>query len=160
MAGLLDRFREFVAGVETHSEPDEREQRRVAVSALMFRVIDADGTVRDSEEARLREILSETYGLDAEGVEALARAGREADHGATDLYEHTSLLRRSLEMDERVKLIELLFELAYADQSLHEGEDATVKRIAELMGVDARDRVLARREVAERNDASVLPDES
>ena len=160
MSGLLDRFRELLTGFETEDEPDERESRRIAVAALMYRVVDADGTIRESELARLNELLRETYGLDEAGASALLSAGRDADHGATDLYEHTSTLRRSLEMDERVRLVELLFELAYADESLHEGEDATVKRIAELLGVDARDRVLARREVAERHGASVLPDES
>ena len=156
---LLDRFRDLLASLEPEEdEADETERHRIAVSALMFRVVDADGTVRESERRRLRDLLAETYGRDAAGVEALAEAGRTADHGATDLYEHTSLLRRSLEMEERVRLIELLFELAYADQSLHEGEDATVKRIADLLGVDPRDRVLARRAVAERTGASITPE--
>ena len=160
MTPLFDRVRELLAGLAPEDEgaPDEAEARRVAVAALMFRVVDADGTVRESEATRLREVLAESYGLDAARADALAEAGRAADHGATDLYEHTSLLRRSLEMEERVRLIELLFELAYADDSLHEGEDATVKRIAELLGVDARERVLARRAVAERRGASVTPE--
>ena len=158
---LVERFRDLLASLEPASEaPDgsEAERLRVATAALMVRVVEADGVVRDSERARLRDLLRETHDLDGAGVEALVEAGRAADHGATDLYEHTSLLRRSMEMEERVRLVTLLFELAYADRTLHEGEDVTVKRIAELMGVDARERVLARREVAERIGASVTPE--
>ena len=158
MSGLLDRLRDLVGGFEDASDaPDEAERLRVSMAALMVRVIEADGKVTDAERAELRRALAEATGLDDAGIAALAEAGRAADHGATDLYEHTSLLRREVEMERRVHLVGMLYELAFADDALHEGEDATVERIASLLGVDPRDRVLARKAAADRRGASPIP---
>ena len=63
---------------------------------------------------------------------------------AVDLYQFTSILNRSLEPEAKVHFIELLWNLAYADGYRHELEDHVVWRIADLMGVSNRDRVLAR----------------
>ena len=156
--GVLDRVRDFLLGLAApdDEQPDEAERLRIARTALMFRVIDADGKVLDEESEALRDTLARTYGLDGDGVDELVRLGQRADHGATDLYEHTSLIRRVTDMEERERLVEVLFELAYADEELHEGEDATVKRISDLLGVDPRARVLARKNVADRHGLSAI----
>ena len=126
----------------------------VARTALLVHIMDADGKTLPEERATLLRVLAEAYHLDEDGAARLIKAGERADHGATDLYQHTSLLRRSTSEQEREELVRLLFEIAYADQELHEGEDALVKRIADLLGVDPRARVLARREVASDRGAS------
>ena len=129
---------------------------RIARVALLIRVIDADGRTLPEEREAMMTVLREAYALDSDGLARLVEAGQRADHGATDLYEHTSLIRRSTSPEERARLVEMLFEIAYADEELHEGEDATVKRIADLLGVDPRVRVDARRRVAQRHGASVI----
>ena len=158
MSGVFDRLRDLVGGFAPASDaPDEDERLRVATAALMVRVIEADGKVTETERAELRRALTEATGLDDAELDALAEAGRAADHGATDLYEHTSLIRRAVDMEMRVRLVGMLYELAFADDELHEGEDATVERIASLLGVDPRDRVLARKAAADRRGTSPLP---
>ena len=156
---LFDRLREALDAIAP-PEPtptDAGEELRVAAAALMVRTVDADGRVLPEERAALERALAETYGLDAAGVGALIERGRAADHGATDLYQHTRVLRRRTDPEERAQLVGLLYEIAFADSELHEGEDATVTRIADLLGVDPRDRVLARKAAAERRGLPVLP---
>ena len=156
---LLDRLRDaLVSLAPPEAEPtDEGDRLRVAAAALMVRTVDADGRVLPEERAALERALAETYDLDPAGVAALIVRGEGADRGATDLYEHTSVLRRRTEPEERAALVGLLYELAFADDELHEGEDATVTRISDLLGVDGRDRVLARKEAADRRGLPVLP---
>lgn len=156
---LFDRVREALSAIAPH-EPqptDEGTALRVAAAALMVRTVDADGRVLPEERAALERALAETYGLDESGVRDLIRRGEAADHGATDLYEHTRVLRRRTEHDERARLVGLLYELAFSDDELHEGEDATVTRISDLLGVEPRERVLARKEAAERRGLPILP---
>ena len=59
---------------------------------------------------------------------------------------------RSLSGEERLKFIELLWEIVYSDGENHELEDNLVWRVAELLGVDGRDRVLLRQAVQARVD--------
>ena len=129
----------------------------MAATALMVRTVDADGRVLPEERAALERALAETYRLDAAGVAALIERGARADGAATDLYAHTSALRRRTTPEERAALVGVLYELAFADDELHAGEDATVTRISDLLGVDPRDRVLARKEAADRRGLPVLP---
>ena len=79
-------------------------------------------------------------------------AARAADNEAVDLYQFTSVLMRSLSGEERLKFIELLWEIVYSDGENHELEDNLVWRVAELLGVDGRDRVLLRQAVQARVD--------
>ena len=142
---MLDQIRTFLSGLRdsNQDEPDPRNPD-VAAVALFFHVIGADGVVDEVESEKLRSLIAQEYDLDAAGMRRLIEAGRQADREAVDLYQFTSVLNRSLEPDRKVHFIELLWNLAYADGYRHELEDHVVWRIADLMGVSSRDRVLAR----------------
>lgn len=127
-----------------------REDPRLAAAALMYHVIGADGVYSDAEMDRLGEVLQETYSLNDETLGRLMAAARDADSEAVDLYQFTSVLMRVLSAEERVRFIELLWEVVYADGENHELEDNLVWRVSELLGVDGRDRVLLRQAVQAR----------
>lgn len=150
---MFDRILKFLndlpGGTEAGGTPDINDPR-VASAALMVHVMDADGIRRDAEFGRLREMLGKTYGLDSEGVDELLRAGEEADKDAVDLYAFTSVITRHLDHEARLELIELLWEMVYADGELHELEDNVVWRIAELIHVERRDRIELRQRVEAR----------
>ena len=132
-------------GARPHAAGDEV---RVAAAALLFHVMDADGIRQDIEWERFKQILAETYSVSGEELLALARAGKKADDEAIDLYAFTSVLKRHLDADGRKAFVQLLWEMVYADGELDELEDNVVWRIAELIGVERRDRIEARQRVA------------
>ena len=117
---------------------------RVAASALLYHVMNADGVRQDAEWERFKAILGETYGVSGADLEQLAQAGEKADNEAIDLYAFTSVLKRHLDADARKAFIGLMWEIVYADGELNEMEDNVVWRVAELIGVERRDRVEAR----------------
>ena len=80
----------------------------------------------------------------------MLRDARQSEQEAVDLYHFTSLVKRRLNAEGRAKLIEMMWEIAYADGAVHEFEDNVVWRVAELIGVEARERVLLRQQVALR----------
>ena len=112
----------------------------------MYHVMDADGVRQDAEWERMKELLSESYGVTGEELDRLVAAGGEADQDAVDLYAFTSVLKRHLDEEARVEFIGIMWEIVFADGELHELEDHTLWRVAELIGVDRRDRILARQE--------------
>ena len=75
-------------------------------------------------------------------------AGERADNEAIDLYAFTSVLKRHLDAEARKAFIGLMWEIVYADGELHELEDNTVWRVAELIGVERRRPGRARRKAA------------
>lgn len=132
------------AGVSDGDSASDRDDPRIAAAALMYHVMDADGVRHDVEWERMKQLLSETYGVTGEALDRLVEAGGEADEEAVDLYAFTSVLKRHLEPEARIEFIGVLWELVFADGELHELEDNIVWRVAELIGVDRRDRVLER----------------
>ncbi len=121
-----------------------KDDPKVAAAALRIHVMDADGDRQQSEVARLKEMLSEQYDVHGDTLEALFRAAEKADQEAIDLYAFTSVLKRHLDDKARVEFIGIMWEIVYADGELHELEDNTVWRVAELIGVDSRDRIAMR----------------
>jgi uncharacterized tellurite resistance protein B-like protein len=93
-------------------------------------------------------VLGESYSLSGAELDELALAGEQADREAVDLYAFTSVLKRHLDAGGRKAFIGLMWEIVFADGELHELEDNTVWRVAELLDVERQDRIAARRRVA------------
>ncbi|MDQ2634008.1 MAG: TerB family tellurite resistance protein [Pseudomonadota bacterium] len=161
---MFDRIIAFLkdlpSGETGRGRPGGSDDPRVAAAALMYHVMDADGVRHDAEWERMKEILAEAYGLSGQALDRLVAAGGEADDNAVDLYAFTSVLKRHLDETARIEFVGLMWEIVFADGELHELEDHTLWRIAELIGVDRRDRILQRRKAqAEAPDAIGRPTE-
>jgi uncharacterized tellurite resistance protein B-like protein len=151
---MFDRLLTFLGdmpGGKPRRKQLSADDPKVAAAALMFHVIDADGERRDAERRRLKELLAEAYGLSGQELDRLVRAGEEADQEAIDLYAFTSVLKRSLSHEGCAEFVKIMWEIVYADGELHELEDNVVWRVAELIGVDSRERVALRQLVQERH---------
>ncbi len=147
---MIDRLLAFLKdlpGGGAVAEKD-RDDPRVAVAALMIHLMDADGLRLDSEVGSLKEALTSLFGATDEDLESLVEAGENADSEAVDLYAFASVIKRHLDAEARAGLVGLLWDVVYADRERHELEDNLVWRIAELVGVDSRERIELRRRAA------------
>lgn len=152
---MFDAFREFMRSIGDDRGSGELtgDDPRVAAAALLFRISDADGIVTKDERDRLKAALAEEFGLEAPEADRIAEAGQAADSEAVDLYRFTSVLKHQLDEERRVRFVELLWEVTYADGEVHELEDNLIWRVSELLGVSTRDRMLMKREAATRSGA-------
>lgn len=146
---MFDILKKFVSDLSETEEPETfmHDKLQLAEAALMYHVIAADGVIREEEKQRMAEVLSRQFDLSEEETASLAKEARIADNEAVDLYKFTSILKRALPEEERIKIIEHLWEMVFADGVLHELEDNIVWRIAELLAVDSRNRVLLKQRV-------------
>ncbi|MCO5064528.1 MAG: TerB family tellurite resistance protein [Rhizobiaceae bacterium] len=153
---MLERMMAFLkdlplSGASGASRDDDP---RVAAAALLYHVMNADGIRQDVEWDRIKVLLAEQYGLEQAELDRLVAAGEKADAEAIDLYTFTSVLKRHLDEQQRIHFVRMLWDVVYADGEVHELEDNTLWRIAELIGVDRRDRITARQEAAEQRAAT------
>jgi uncharacterized tellurite resistance protein B-like protein len=126
------------------------EDSRLAEAALMFHVIAADGEIRTEEREKMLEILSQQYEFSSEEMTEIFDAAAKADSESVDLYRFTSVLKKALDRDQRIAIIERLWEVVFADGKMHEFEDNVVWRIAQLMEVETVDRVAMKQRVRAR----------
>lgn len=159
---MLDRLQAFFQSVmqdrpKAAFAPDDP---RIAVAALCLQVMEADGVVRDAERVKLREILKDQYALDDAALDALIAAGQDAESEAVDYYRFTTELKRQLNEEQRQQLVGLLWDIVYADGNRSEMEDHAIWRVADLLGVSARERIVQRQEAAERAGLGAIDDAS
>lgn len=152
MADMFERVLSFLRDIPGSADPRAAlsDDPRIAAAALMYHVMDADGVRQDAEWERIKGLLAELYNVSGDALETLISEGLKAEGEAIDLYAFTSVLMRTLDEAERVRLIRVLWDVVYADGEVHELEDNTLWRVAELLGVDRRDRVAMRQEAARR----------
>jgi uncharacterized tellurite resistance protein B-like protein len=124
---------------------------RVATCALFLEMSHIDGVVSREESDRIVSILNKEYGLTHEEVEGLIHeAGRQLKE-SVDLWQFTNLINQNYTEAERIRVVELVWEIAYTDGKLDQHEDYFVHKIANLLRlthhqlIDAKLRVKDRR---------------
>lgn len=157
---MLDRLQAFFQSVMQDQPkavfaPDDP---RIAVAALCLQVMEADGVVRDAEREKLREILKNQYDLDGAALDALIAAGQDAENQAVDYYRFTTELKRQLDEEQRQQLVGILWDIVYADGTRSEMEDHAIWRVADLLGVSGRERIVQRQGAAQRAGLGTIDD--
>jgi uncharacterized tellurite resistance protein B-like protein len=150
---MFDRFRSFLDSFSSDQNAKgefTEENPKVAMIALCLQVIDADGLVLDSEKHALKTVIQQQYGLDEAQYSKLLSAGENAERASVDYYKFTSVLKKVLNEEQQAELIGILWEIVYADGERSELEDNIVWRVAELLGVPSRVRIMKRQEVVAR----------
>jgi uncharacterized tellurite resistance protein B-like protein len=120
---------------------------RLAVAALLVHLAAVDGSVSEPEKLAVRKALMQHFGLEEASVRELIHEARRRDADAVDYYHFTSALA-GLEESQRIAIIRMMWQVVFADKQNHELEDNMVWRIAELIGVSARQRTILRNEIA------------
>ena len=154
---MLDILTKFVSDLTSSEEPEKfiHDRKQLAEAALMYHVIAVDGVITEDEKKRMGESISKQFGLDETATESLMADAKTADQDAIGLYSFTSVLKRTLNENERVAIVENLWEMVFADGVVHELEDNVVWRTAELLAVDSRSRMNLKKKVdARHRDAS------
>ncbi len=116
---------------------------KLAVAALLIHLANIDGEIRPEEMAAVAAALKDHFKLDETQIGELLENARKKDVEAVDFYQFTSVITR-LEMEQRVQIIAMMWAVVYADDENHELEDNMVWRVAELIGVSARERTILR----------------
>ncbi len=126
------------------------ESLRMATAALLIEAVKVDDNISDEELRAVRDGLIRKFGLAPGDADALMDlAGKEAED-APSLYGFTRLVDKGFGYDDKKEIIEILWEVVYADSLLEKHEEHLVRRIADLVQVSHRDFIDAKLRVRER----------
>ena len=150
---MLDKLRQFIADVVSPAATDNQTfddtGYRLAATALLIQVISLDGEPTAIEKTKLHALLENRFALDAGTADRLIAAATLVEGDAVDLYHFTSVIMRSVDEAGRLRIVEMMWELVYADGRVSEFEENVVWRAADLLGIASRDRIDLKRRVAE-----------
>ncbi|HEY9181681.1 MAG TPA: TerB family tellurite resistance protein [Gammaproteobacteria bacterium] len=129
-------------------DPAAREQAlRVATALLLIEVARADYASDYAEDAAIRASLKQFFALDDTQATLLFEEARSAADQAVELQQFTRRLHEQLSNAEKLRVVEMLWQVALADRRLDKHEDHLVRRIAELLYVAHSDLIRIRNRV-------------
>ncbi len=153
---MIDRIRELFAGRGGAAQPaagaHAHDALQVAAAALLVNAASVDDSFDEVERQRILAILPERFSLTADEAGTLLAAAQDKAEGSAQLLGFTRTVKDNYSYEERVALVEMLWEVVLADGRLDAHEAQFMRRIGGLLYVTDRDRALARRRAAARLD--------
>ena len=146
---MLDRLKSLFAA-PTPAHRHSHDELHLAAAALLAEAARLDGHVSESEWAAIARVLERRFSLTAGEATELVKAGHDAAEGSTQLFEFTRVIGRDFSAEERIELFEMIYEVIYADGTLHDHEASLMRRLGELIYVSDRDRAAAQLRVLKR----------
>ena len=135
---LQNFFNKYLA--ENAEEQTPLEHRlQLASAALMVEMVHVDSEFCSAEESKLQHLLQHQFNLDTEELTSLIELAHDKKHEATDYHEFTSLLNKHYTQQQKINLVEDLWKLAFADQTLDKFEEHLLRRLADLLHVPHQD---------------------
>ena len=145
---MLAQIRKFLTAPDTATKTAD--QLQIAVAVLLVEAARMDDRFDSAERGAIERVLGEKFELSPESTRellALAEATADTTH---QLHPFTRMAVERMTPQERIRLVEMLWEVAYADGVLDPEEDALLRRVAGLIYVSDADRVAARQRVLQR----------
>jgi uncharacterized tellurite resistance protein B-like protein len=147
---MLEEIRHLFAelrGGGKHANHFDADDFRVAAAALLVHVATLDHALTDSTRQQLGALLKAQFSLTDALTDELIEAAVAADRDAVDFYHFTHMLMRTLDETGRLRVVEMLWKMAFADGAISEFEDNVMWRVADLLAVSPHERIALRQQV-------------
>src|SRR4029077_19989109 len=106
----------------------------IAACALLLEMAHADEVLDENERERILRAVREDLGVPAKDVDEVVRLAEEERRESVDLYQFTRLVGEKFTRAQRLRLVEVIWGVVYADGQLTAVENQLARRIAELLG--------------------------
>jgi len=131
---MLSKISAFFQSLSEDGTPPANEvSLEIACSVLLCEVMLADGHLDNAEQQQLNDIISSQFQLTHDEVTEIIKHSLLLCENATDFYQFTSKINESYSLEQRVKMLALLWQVAYADGELASIEEHIIRKIADLL---------------------------
>lgn len=154
---VINRFKAlFVdrAGAPRDGGRHSAEEFQIAAAALLVEAAHMDHDFDARERAKVVDLVTKRFDLNPEEAEGLLKTAEERVARSSQLHGFTRTVKDAFDHDERIELLEMLWEVAYVDGELHDLEASLMRRVAGLLHVPDRESGAARKRVLARLNLS------
>lgn len=146
-------LKQIQAFFEKHFKADDVEsvtieqQLNIAAAALLVEMIVQDEHIKPEEVSQVKAVITTEFKLSKTQTDELYLLAEEESSQATDYYQFTKLITEHYTQAQKIKLIESLWRVAFADNVLDKYEENLVRKISDLIHVSHKDFILAKHRV-------------
>ena len=139
----------FEENISPDNQEDIEHRLKLATAALLIEIMQQDGETKDEEVEAIKHALKTKFELSGSETDELFVLAHEEAKEAVDLYQFTSLINKHFSVDKKIKVIEYLWVIAYADNHLDAHEEHIVRRVADLLYITHQDFIKAKHKALE-----------
>lgn len=146
---LKDLFETFAPAPPGAAAAHDEHQLRLATAVLLVEVMRSDHALAATEQDAVLAALQARFALSADEGERLVELAHASARTANDYYAFTSRINAAFAMEEKIRIVELMWQVAYADGRLDAHEQHVMWRVADLLHVPHGAYVHAKMRAAE-----------
>ncbi len=138
----------FMAAEKPNGAADEHELE-LAAAVLMIEIAYADHDLSVDEEQTMAQSLKGYFSLTESETESIIELAHQLKEHTVSLHEYTRRINDSLAMAEKIRILEMLWVVAYADDDLDKYEEYYIRKIADLLYISHSDYIRTKLQVKE-----------
>jgi uncharacterized tellurite resistance protein B-like protein len=143
-------FKKYIKPSAAGSDEVSEHSLQLATAALLVEMMRADAEITIDERRMVMSTIMTRFHLTEEESDVLLQFAEEKIREATGYYEFTSLINKGFTYEQKVGVIENLWEIAFTDKYLDKHEEHMVRRIADLIYVEHKDFIDAKLRVKKK----------
>ena len=142
---MLKKIKEYISDLGNESseipnkEQKDKEIINNACAALLIEIALADKVFNEEELISMQQTLNKVYKVDEKDIEELINESKKKVSESTSLYEYTRLINDLCDYESKIRLINNLWSIAFADQQLDKYEEYLIRKISDLLHVSHKD---------------------
>jgi uncharacterized tellurite resistance protein B-like protein len=132
---MVDFFKKVFGAPQEQDAPAPRDNNdiRIATCALFLELASIDNEFSEDERQEILSMLQREYGVSKRHAVELAEAANRELQGSIDVWQFTNQINENYSDEEKVRVVELLWKLVYADGKLDAHEDYLMHKLAKLL---------------------------
>lgn len=150
MIDLVKKMLGIQPGGNINDEKTGPHPIHVATCALLLEIAHIDGKFTEDERHRIVSAFHEEYGLDHSEIEAIMDAAKSEVKRSIDLWQFTSIINQNYPLEEKIRIIEMIWKVIYTDGKLDKYEDYLVHNLADLLRLDHSELIKAKLKAKQR----------
>ncbi len=120
---------------ESVAQADPETKIRVATCAVLVEMANADDEFTKDERDHIIEVLTERFDLSPDEAHELIKIAEEELKGSIDIYRFTKTIKQNYSEEDRIRALEEIWKLVYADGELSGHEDNLAHKLSFLLGL-------------------------
>lgn len=131
---MFAKLNQFFTQLAADAQPEQNELSiEIACAVLLCEVMRADSAFTESEQQKVSQLLIKQFSLAEHEVSDILQQAVKLSENASDFYQFTSKLNQHYTLEQRIEIVTLLWQVAYADGELASIEEHIIRKIADLL---------------------------
>lgn len=147
---MFEKLKSLFSSDQDNKPEDAHEVHLVAAAVLLIEAARLDGEFDDRERERIAILLVERFDISEASAEALFETAHARHEDSVEIFSFTNVIKNKFDEARRIEMIEMLWEVVYADSVLDAYEANLLRRVTGLLHVTDRQSGEARKRVRKR----------